>query len=278
MEPWEREKLIIARTNESITRNRIITDLKTLGVEPGDTLFVHSSMSKIGWIIGDVVTLIQALMEAVGENGTLMMPGESSGNGEPSHWQYPAVPETWWEIIRQEIPSYDPRITPTRRVGKVPEAFRSFPGVLRSSHPQISFQAWGRYTEYLVQDHPLENPLGEESPLGRLYELDGKILLLGVNHDSNTSIHLAEDKARIPGFPTRRKGAVILEDGDRVWKTWTELDYDSDDFILVGEAYEATLTYNRGYIGQAESRLFNMRSIVDFAIGWMRKNRHYDTS
>ena len=275
MKPWEREKLIVERTKEPITRERIVKDLREIGVNEGDVLFVHSSMSKIGWIIGGVVTVINALMEAIGDEGTLMMPGESSGNGEPSHWQYPAVPESWWEIIRRETPPFDPKTTPTRWVGKIPEAFRSFPGVLRSQHPQVSFQAWGKHAEYLVESHPLENPLGEESPLGRFYELEGKILLLGVGHDSNTSIHLAEDKAKLPDFPTIEKGAAILKNGKRVWETWTELLYDSDDFDAIGEAYEESSSYALGHIGQAESRLIEVRSLIDFTIEWMKKNRNY---
>ena len=275
MEPWEREKSIVEKTKEPITRERIVKDLKEIGVYEGDVLFVHSSMSKIGWIIGGVVTVINALMESVGKNGTLMMSGESSGNGEPSHWQYPAVPESWWKIIRRETPPYNPDTTPTRRVGKIPEAFRSFPGVLRSAHPQVSFQAWGKHAEYLVQKHPLNKPLGKESPLDRFYEMEGKILLLGVGHDSNTSIHLAEDKARITNFPTIEKGAAILKNGQRVWKTWTELLYDSDDFDRIGEAYERNNSFSLGYIGQAESRLIEVRSLVDFAIEWIKKNRHY---
>jgi len=275
MEPWEREKLIVEKTKEPITRERIVKDLKKIGVNEGDVLFVHSSMSRISWIIGGVVTVINALMEAVGEEGTLMMSGESSGNGEPSHWQYPAVPESWWEIIRRETPPYNPRTTPTRRIGKIPEAFRSFPGVLRSQHPQVSFQAWGKHAEYLVKSHPFEKPLGEGSPLDRFYELEGRILLLGVSHDFNTSIHLAEDKAKIPDFPTIEKGAAILEKGKRVWVTWTELLYDSEDFDRIGEAYEKSNSYTLGYIGQAESRLIEVKSLVDFAIEWMKKNRHY---
>lgn len=275
MEPWEREKIIVERTKEPITRERIVDDLRKMGVHEGDTLFVHSSMSKIGWIIGGVVTVIYALMDAVGENGTLMMPGESSGNGDPTYWQYPAVPESWWETIRRETPPYEPQITPTRRVGIIPETFRSFPGVLRSSHPQVSFQAWGRHAKQIVKKHPLDTPMGNNSPIDVFYQLDGKILLLGVGYDSCTSIHLAEEKAAIPEIPSMKKGAAILEEGKRVWKTWTELVYDSDDFIEIGKAYEKSHKPIIRNIGQAESRLIEVQNLVDFAINWIRENRVY---
>ena len=120
-EPWEREGKIVEATKEPITKKRLVDDLRRAGVNEGDTLIFHSSMTSIGWIVGGPVTVISALMEAVSKKGTLVMPTQSGDNGEPSNWKRPAVPEEWWQIIRDETPPYDPEITPTRGMGRIPE-------------------------------------------------------------------------------------------------------------------------------------------------------------
>ncbi len=274
---WETERKIVESTKNPITKNGLLKDLREAGVSAGDTLIVHSSMKKIGWIVGGAVTAIGALMEAVTKDGTLVMPTQSTDNGEPSHWRAPAVPEAWWDIIRDEMPPYDPITTPTRKMGIIPETFRKYPKVYRSPHPQASFAAWGKNAKHVVTIHPSYDVFGENSPLARLYELEAKILLIGIEYSSNTSLHHAEFKANLPNAPMIEKGAAILENGMRVWTTWEELDYNDDDFPQIGQEFEKAKGLSAVHIGQAESHIFPMRELVDFAINWMREHRVYDT-
>lgn len=118
------EKHIIKRTKTPVTKQSIMTDLSSLGVAPGMTLLVHSSLSAFGWVCGGPVAVILALEEALGRMGTLIMPTFSTDLSDPSEWQNPPVPKAWWNIIRQTMPAYDPDLTPTRDVGVVPECFR----------------------------------------------------------------------------------------------------------------------------------------------------------
>ncbi|MFW9807229.1 MAG: aminoglycoside N(3)-acetyltransferase, partial [Candidatus Thorarchaeota archaeon] len=143
MSHWEKEKAIVASTSAPITKTQLVTDFRKLGVYQGDTISVHSSMSKIGWVVGGQLTVIEALMEAVTEKGTLVMQAHSTGNTDPRNWNYPPVPEDWWDTIREEMPPFRPEITPLRNLGRIPELFRIMPGVLRSNHPQVSCTAWG---------------------------------------------------------------------------------------------------------------------------------------
>ncbi|MHA3963488.1 MAG: AAC(3) family N-acetyltransferase [Candidatus Thorarchaeota archaeon SMTZ1-45] len=273
MARWEKEKLVVDSTPSPITKKQLVHDLKAIGVQPGDILSVHSSMSKIGWVVGDQVTVIEALMEAVSERGTIVMQAHSTGNSDPRNWNFPPVPEKWWETIRREMPPFRPTITPLRNIGRVPELFRTMPGVLRSNHPQVSCTAWGKHAKRIVKVHDLTDSYGDKSPWGVLYRLGSKILLLGADHESNTALHYAESKIITPETPKQITGAAIIQGGERKWVSWEEVKYNSDDFKELGAAFEKSIGYEITKVGQADSRLLPMRELIDFAIDWILQNR-----
>jgi len=248
-----REAEVIARTPEPRTLRSLTADLQRLGVEPGSTLLVHSSLSKIGWVAGGAVAVVQALLAAVGPEGTLVMPAHSNMSN-PKGWQNPPVPESWWQVILDERPPFDPRTTPTRGMGAIAECFRSWPGARRSDHPEVSFAALGPNAEAITADHERDFMLGEGSPLARLYELDACVLLLGVGHANNTSLHLAEYRSGVRG----RDPLAMQED----------IDLDADVFEELGAAWGGGV---RGLVGSAESLLFRQRDAVDFAVAWLRE-------
>ena len=105
----------------------------------------------------------EALLEAVGPTGTIVMPAQSGDNSDPAHWIAPPVPKDYWPIIRDSMPAYDPRITPTRAIGRVAELFRTWPGALRSGHPSCSFAALGPNAPVITAEHPLANALGGDA-------------------------------------------------------------------------------------------------------------------
>jgi len=253
------------------TQESVVADLRRLGVETGTVLIVHSSLSAMGWVNGGPVTVIEALMEVLTEDGTLVMPTHSAEYSDPVNWQNPPVPQSWQELIRETMPLFDPQRTPTRAMGRIPELFRTWPGVKRSSHPQMSFAAWGRHADGVTEGHTLDFSLGEQSPLARVYDLDGTILLLGVGYDRNTSFHLAEYRAPNPSLT--RNGAPWIEEGHRVWQEFSDVDFDDDPFPEVGRAFEQTSLVAVGRIGAAECRLMPQRSAVDFAQDWFTKYR-----
>jgi hypothetical protein len=112
---------LIARTDKPGTRESLAADLAGLGLKTGDTVIVHSSLSKLGWLAGGPVAAIQALLDALGPKGTLVMPAHSSDLTDPANWRAPPVPSDWVEIIRANMPAYDPRTTPTRHMGQIAE-------------------------------------------------------------------------------------------------------------------------------------------------------------
>lgn len=259
---------LIARTPWPRTRESLAADLGRLGVAPGMTLLVHSSLSRIGWVVGGELAVIQALLDVLGPSGTLAMPAHAGANSDPSHWRRPPVPEAWWPVVREHTPAFDPEITPTRQMGRIAELFRRWPGARRSYHPQDSFAALGPQAEFITANHSLDNSLGEGSPLARIYELDGWVLLLGVGHGNNTSLHLAE--YRQPKPPKRiENSSAILEHGQRVWRTYSDLDLNDDPFPELGAEFDQSGQVRVGQVGSAEARLFRQRPAVDFAVGWL---------
>jgi aminoglycoside 3-N-acetyltransferase len=176
----EHESLIIRETETPKTRESLANDLRTLGVTAGMIVEVHSSLSALGWVCGGPIAVVQALMDVVTDAGTLVMPTQTHRCCDPKKWRHPSVPKEWWPTIRVHLPAFDPRTTPTQLMGQIVETFRTWPGAVRSSHPTVSFAAWGRHAQTIISNHNLDYGLGEGSPLARLYDLGGYVLLLGI--------------------------------------------------------------------------------------------------
>ena len=158
-------------------------------------------------------------------------------------------------------------------MGKTAEMFRKWPGALRSDHPARSFAALGKKVAYLIENHSLEDIFGETSPLGKLYKLNGQILLIGVGYDKCTSLHLADERAVYPGKHKEEEGSAMKVNGERKWVTYKTLYVDGNDFNNIGEAFEKSYEVKKVKLGGAEIRFICMKELVDFAVSWIEENR-----
>jgi aminoglycoside 3-N-acetyltransferase len=159
----------------------IAAGLAQLGVAEGDLLVVHSSLSSFGRVVGGAPALIQALLEVLGPRGTLMVPTMT--------FQACALPTS-------SPSAYHPRLTPCdQTMGVVPETLRQLPGVLRSGHPLVSVAAVGPRAQLLVESQTLHEPY---APYRVAAGQGGKVLLLGVGHTRNSTVHAAEFLAGLP--------------------------------------------------------------------------------
>lgn len=269
------EKKIVKKSTEPVTSEILKKDLYKIGLRKSMIVLLHSSLSSIGWVCGGAVAVILALENILGPEGTLIMPSQSTSLSDPKEWKNPPVPKSWWDSIRSTMPPYERDLTPASGIGVIPEVFRKQKGVLRSSHPHVSFIARGRYAKYITANHSLEFGCGEKSPLKRIYDLGGYVLLLGVKHSSNTSIHLAENRAYYPKKKIITCGAPIIINKERKWIEFKDFEDYVDDFVEIGKDFikNRRNSINLGFIGQAESQLFKQKDIVDFAVEWIEKNR-----
>ncbi len=161
---------------------QLTTDLCELGVRPGRALLVHASLRSVGQIEGGGETLLAALRDVLGEQGTLLVPAFRD-----PHSPFFVATDDW-----------DAQPADTVTVGAFAEIVRQHPDALRSHHPIFSFSAIGQNAEFLTRNAPFSHPFGTESPLARLHQLDGDVLLLGVDNRVNISLHLAEIWADVP--------------------------------------------------------------------------------
>ena len=222
---------------DTISYEALIQDFLQLGVKPGGILLVHTSFSKVKPVEGGPTGLISALRSALGSQGTLVMPSMSYDDDHP----------------------FDKTSSPCPEMGIVADTFWRLPGVLRSANNH-AFAAAGPLAESITAPHPIDNPHGLASPVGRVYEMDGQVLLLGVDQDSNTTIHLCENLA---GVRYRRaKYITLLQDGIPTRFDYCEIDHCCQNFSLVDSWLDERQLRRYGKVGYADVHLINSRDIV----------------
>mgnify|MGYP003623707560 CR=1 FL=1 len=252
------------------TQDALLLHLRDLGVQEGNCVCVHTAMSKMGWVCGGEQAVVQALLQAVGNCGTLVMPAQCGSNSEPSLWQNPPVPKGWQRAIRDNMPAFDVDKSPTRKMGRVAELFRKWPGTLRSNNPMSSFVANGPLAESITRVHPYDYSLGDGTPCEVMYDINTKVLLIGVSYDNCTIMHLGEN--RYGRLPIMKGGCAVMESGQRVWKQYEDYELDSERFIPVGQSMEQSGLVKRGFVGDANALLFNASEAVDATLKYLKEN------
>lgn len=231
------------------TRKTLARDLSALGVEPGDTLFIHSSFKSLGPVEGGAGTVIAALEEAVGPEGLILMPSFNlvDGDKRAETWRIDTTPST---------------------VGWLTEYFRRMPGTFRSDHYSHSVAARGRGAREFVADHlssegyrspwdrdPWGRTYGTHSPMHRAYHAGGKILMIGVDYHTSTYIHFVE---------------VIC--WNRQLEQNPKARYPYIHRTTLGAYWDRAGSLNRGCVGDADCRLFSIKDCVDTLVAEIERN------
>lgn len=230
-----------------ISQNELTQQILDLGVIPGRVLLVHCSFSKVKPVESGPLGLIASLQAALGPDGTLVMPSMTDDDERP----------------------FNPGKSTCLEMGVVANTFWQLPDVQRSDSPH-AFAASGPHAARITAPHPIDVPHGLGSPVGCVYELDGQVLLLGVGHDANTTIHLAESLA---GVRYRRKKSLVLKEGNQLVEfEYNEIDHCCQNFNLVDEWLESEGLQRHGEVGYADARLIRSRDIVKVVVAQLQKH------
>ena len=256
-----------------LIRSQLAADLAALGLVSGDVVMVHASLRAIGEVAGGPDEVHLAVRDVITDRGTMFMYAscpayvDEVGRGELTPGQEAEVLE--------KLPPFDPYTARSARDnGALVELFRTYPGSRVNGHV-ARFVAWGEHTDHLLAPQPWDFAFGHGSLLERFVELDGKILLLGSDHDNVTFLHYAEHVANIPDKRIARFKVPVLENGVRVWREIAEVDTSSRGahpswpdrfFAILVDGYLAKTINRGGRVGGAESYLFSARGLLEHAL------------
>ncbi|MFJ3668850.1 aminoglycoside N(3)-acetyltransferase [Streptomyces sp. NPDC090106] len=243
------------------------------------TLLLHASLRSVGPVRGGGTEVLRALRDAIGPEGTLVVPTFTEGNSLTSRTYLRMTRDlTRHQLLsyREHMEAFSAASTPSQGMGRLAEEVRVTPGAMRSTHPQASFAAVGPDAARITGGHALDCLLGERSPLARLYERRAHVLLLGVGYETCSAFHLAE--YRQPRPPLQRYDCRMLTECGPRWAGYIDVALDDSDFGTLGHDLEisapatnAPLT--RARVGSADSRLFPVRWAVDEAADWIATSR-----
>ncbi|UZK68299.1 aminoglycoside 3-N-acetyltransferase [Sphingomonas sp. S1-29] len=266
------------REGDYWTAADLARDLTALGLHPGTIVMAHVGFRSVGRCINGADTLIAAIREAIGGEGTLVV---------ATDWHAPyleddllddsgRVPAEW----REHIPPFDPATSRSMRDnGVFAEWVRTTPGAVRSRNPNCSVAAIGARAEWLIADQPLDYGYGPGSPLAKLVEAGGCVAMIGARGISMTLLHHAENLADVPGKIILREEIPYATPEGTVWRMNEE--YESSDAIVSGFSddyfddiladFVATGQARAGKVGDADALLIDARAIVAFAAGWIER-------
>jgi aminoglycoside 3-N-acetyltransferase len=232
---------------------------------------VHAALRSLGPVTGGADAVIAALRDAVGAEGTILAYADWQGQEDIDA-----------SLPRDDIAPFDPSASrASRDNGAFPELLRTTPGALRSGNPGASVVALGASAAWFTAGHPLDYGYGPATPLAKLVEARGKVLMLGAPLDTMTLLHHAEHLARIPHRIIRYE-APLLADGKTVWRQFEEFDtaappgdpgeLPTDHIGQIVDEFLSTGHGRRGAIGAAASVLVDADKIVPFAVAWLERH------
>jgi aminoglycoside 3-N-acetyltransferase len=241
---------------------------------------VHTSMSALGWVVGGEDTVVLSLLDVLGPRGTLA----AYAGWDENPYHLAAWPEHWRRAYEAELPAYDPGISVADHdVGRIPERIRTWPGATRGEHPEANLVALGPRAAWLVCPHPFDEAYGEGTPLARLVEADGQVLMLGAPLGTLTLLHHAEAIADVPKKRRVSYRIPVLRNGERVWVDVHDIDTSStgafpyervvpaggDSFEVIAREALGRRVGATGNVGESTSHVFDAPGLVRFAVRWI---------
>ncbi len=262
-----------------LTEDDLAADLARLGLVEGDVVMAHVGFRSVGRCIGGPATLVDALRRVLGSAGTLMV---------ATDWFAPYLEDDLLDeegrvpaALKPHIPPFDPATSRAMRDnGVIPEWVRTTPGARRSGNAGCSVAAVDARADWITADQPLDYGYGAGSPLAKLVEAGGRVLMIGAPWETMTLLHHAEHLADIPGKRVLRfEVPYRAADGGTVWRMTEE--YESTEAIVAGlpDDYFADVLRDfvgagqgvTGMVGNAEALMVEARVVTAFAVDWLER-------
>lgn len=253
-----------------ITKQDIIQQLQNIGIQRGMLVIVDAQSEHLGYISGGIQTFIDALMQCVGYDGTIVMPAFTPTLLDPACYGAEKIDRENWELLRDNALPFNKKLTPPDTDDVMVHQFLRNEGVVRSYHPIYSFAAWGKYAKLICDKHPLHFGLSKESPLGKLTELNGFVLLAGCGYDACTAFQLARYSGE--QLPIKILSSPIEHNNQVLWKDMLDLELDNSGFEVIGEVMEERKIVKNMYLNAARCRLFSAREAVNIATAYFHIN------
>jgi aminoglycoside 3-N-acetyltransferase len=254
------------------TLARLSDQCREIGLAPGQIVMVHASLRAVGPILGGPDVLIDAILRSVAPDGTMMVyVGDQTPFDDVGRGLFTPEEEAF---ILEHCPAFDPATARANRdFGAFAELFRTRTGVRCSRNPGARMAAFGAKTDWLTRDHPLNYGLGAGSPLDKLCQIGGGVMLIGSDLDEVTLLHYAENIAPIAAKKTVRIKLPLLIDGRRQWTEIEECnsmtgirDWPDRFFATIVQSFLETPHVRTGLIGDARTYLIDAQALVNFAI------------
>ncbi len=267
----------VCKNRPVFSRAELADGFRALGIAPGDTVMVHASVRAVGEIAGGPDQIHLAIKDALTDAGTMMMYASCPDYfDDVGRGVYPGSIER--EIL-EKMPPFDAATARAARDnGTLVEFFRTYPGSLVNNHV-ARFVVWGANAAHLISEQPWDFPFGRGSALDRFVALNGRILLIGCDHDNVTFLHYAEHILDVPGVRIVTMEVPWLENGERVWKEVREVDtsgagahpnWPDRFFAQIVNAYLAKTSNRGGRVGHAHCFLLDARGLLALALDMMR--------
>lgn len=263
----EESSYFIDDQSSVLHKRDIIIQLEQLGIQKGMLLFVNTDSRILGNLNGGTQVLMEALMEVVGYEGTIVVPCFTPQYKDPA-CQKDKPARQYWEDIREQALPFDRRLSEPMGSDAFVYQFLRNEAVIRSYHPLYSFAAWGKYAKLICDKHPLHFALGKDSPLGKIYDMNGYCVLLGCGYEDCTMFEMSRYHGEL--FPVRLVSAPIESNRQCMWKDMLDIEHDKNDFPDVGEVMEDRKIVKTAYIGNAKCRMFSAREAVNLATSYFR--------
>lgn len=254
---------------EVLTKEDFKAALERLGIKKGMLIYVQASLKPFNYVTGGAQSIIDALMETVGYEGTIVMPAYTRHIADPIDLKK-ALPRESWDDVRMNALPFDKRLTAPSGVGEIPVQFMRNEAVLRSNHPLCSILAWGKYAKLIIEKHPLHFGLNHESPLGKLKDYNGYVLMLGSNMDKCDMFHLAQYSAM--KCPIRIYSCPIEKNGETHWIQLLDLELSNKGYKDIADIMEEKRVIKSTYIGNATCRFFSAREAESTALEYLNKD------